>query len=837
METFNKHINKHLNKFLDSKNQDFFEVVFKKLKSDNKENYTKLLQYIYCILEDTRTNEIELKSLNIHFERTIDEEGKTLIVEFLWAYFFWFRHENENLENPNPILTGRIDNLENYISRDLRLLTPDYMATRADKARINRENKETKEKRKQKKKALNIYKSLNSSSSLSPETLINLKINQQNFLSKLYEYNPVYLPAEKDHLTDLNSFVLYNTQEFNNVRTLQIDTTPLLQLIKNIVLFDCENSVQRFSPFNFQQLTNLNEHHGTKFVLFLIVTFSNKENLNSIKTNVNRLKERYYIPNQSNYIISSEEFEYLVGQEHVNKPEINFLGPENSAFWEDIHLETKINDLYELRSIKLMNVFSLCFNQEIKDYILTHIFSSNTKRSLITEDTKQEIFSLPNEDILKLKDLLSNVLDLIINTDLKSRIKNNIEDDTKIVLDDFILKNEDFLDLIKKSINVRSNRIFISWDNLEENPANEIIILSYRDQGNFNYHFYPNVNEITISKYTKIKSFFPALFFKKNHEWSKYNLLRDYYKILDHPIRANHFNWNKLNKKIQDIKPEKTIDISWDLESDYSGSETRITYKISFDNNRHNTCNPSDLHIYYEDDNKQKRIQPIRWIYENLELEENRMLVQKLDELIEEFNPVEMLIDTEQQENDLKIIRNQFNFGEESAGRLWKILLSRKAAISSPETLYNDLKTIFNRNNLDMVSQGHFESTWINPESESLVPRGNKAFKLLCNYLGLPTTYLRIIYTIKNRNIKGRRNATRIYNKLLKDLFNDGCFDEGANPKQILKNKINYYQNNHNFDELGIDEEKPLAGLITLIDLIKPELSFKEVKSIEKREE
>ena len=136
-----------------------------------------------------------------------------------------------------------------------------------------------------------------------------------------------------------------------------------------------------------------------------------------------------------------------------------------------------------------------------------------------------------------------------------------------------------------------------------------------------------------------------------------------------------------------------------------------------------------------------------------------------------------------------------------------------------------------------MVSQGHFESTWINPESESLVPRGNKAFKLLCNYLGLPTTYLRIIYTIKNRNINGRRNATRIYSKLLKDLFNDGCFDEGANPKQILKNKINYYQNNHNFDELGIDEEKPLAGLITLIDLIKPELSFKEVKSIEKREE
>ncbi|MBE7640386.1 hypothetical protein GUB10_08580 [Salegentibacter sp. BLCTC] len=837
METFNKHINEDLSRFLDSKNPNLFEVVFKKLNSDIKENYRKLLQYIYCILEETRTNQVELKPLNIHFERTIDEEEKTLIVEFLWNYFFWFRHENENLGKPNPILTGRIDNLENCISRDLRLLTPDYMATRADKTRINKKNKETKEKRERNKKALTIYKSLNASSSLSPETLINLKVNQHNSLNKFYEYNPVYLPAGKNNLTDLNSFVLYNTNEFNDVRTLRIDNTPLLQIIKNIVLFDCENLVQRFTPFNFQRLTNLNEHHGTKFSFFLLVTFSNKENLNSIKTKVNRLKERYYIPNQSSYIIKSEEFAYLVGQEHDDKPEINFLEPANSTFWEDFYIETKINDLYELRSIKIMNIFSLCINQKIKDYILTHIFSSNTNRSLITEDTKQEIFSLPNEDILKLKDLLSNVLDLIINTDLKSHIKNNITDDTKIVLDDFILKNEDFLDLIKKSINLRSNRMFISWDNLEENTSNYIIILSYRDQGNFNNHFYPNVNEISIPKNTLMKCFFPALFFKKNFKWSKFNLARDYYKMLDHPIRVNHFNWNRLKEKIQEIKPEKTIDISWDLESDYSSSHNRITYRISFINNRHNTCNPSELHIYYEGDSKQKRIQSIKWIFENLENEEDRVFVQKLDELIEEFNPAEKLIDTKQQENDLNIIRKQLDLGEESAGRLWKILLARKAAISGSEIIYNDLKTIFIKNNLDMVSQGHFESTWINPYSSSLTPRGNKAFKVVCKYLGLPTTYLRIIYTIKNRNINGRRNATRIYSKLLKDLFNDGCFDEGANANQILIPKIDYYKNNHNLDELGIDEEKAFEGIITLIELIKPELSFKEIRNIEKREE
>ena len=114
-----------------------------------------------------------------------------------------------------------------------------------------------------------------------------------------------------------------------------------------------------------------------------------------------------------------------------------------------------------------------------------------------------------------------------------------------------------------------------------------------------------------------------------------------------------------------------------------------------------------------------------------------------------------------------------------------------------------------------------------------MVPRGNKSFKVLYHYLGLTTSYLRIIYTIKNRNINGRRNATRIYSKLLKDLFNDSCFDEDAVPNQILKTK-NYYNNHHNLDELGIDEENPVEGLETLIELIKPEissLSFREVKA------
>jgi predicted Zn-ribbon and HTH transcriptional regulator len=207
------------------------------------------------------------------------------------------------------------------------------------------------------------------------------------------------------------------------------------------------------------------------------------------------------------------------------------------------------------------------------------------------------------------------------------------------------------------------------------------------------------------------------------------------------------------------------------------------------------------------------------------------------DDLIDEFNPAEKIIDTVQQNNDLEIIKQQFEISEEDAGRLWKILLARKVKNFGVSQLYDELKTLFKRNNLDIVSLNHFESTWIQPTSESLVPRGNKEFKVICDYLGLPITYRRIIYTIKNRTITGKRNATRIYSKLLKDLFNDGCFDENANPIQTLSDKIDYYKHNHNLDELGIDEVKPLEGLNTLIELIQPELSSNKVRNIEKNEQ
>lgn len=838
MRVIIEHINQNLFDFINVfENKILFDNVFDALNSPLKKSHKNLLIYLFRILEQSfEENNNELLCLNIHFEKNLTNDEKTLIAEFLWHYHFQSSHFNSKTNQTNISLKDKITVLKKNTSKEMNLPYLDPMASREEKKCIKTKTEEIKEKRRIDKKHLAFYNSLNETATLSPETIINLKVNQEKDLSGFFVDNPTYLKVEEEIL-DLASFVLFNTKAFKDIRISQIKEVSLLKIIENIILFDCENSVQRFTPFNYQQLSNFNQNHNTNFRKFIIVTFSNKENLNAVITKINRLKEGYFMPKGSSYTITKSEFKLLTNENLSDDCIINFIEPSNSPFWDEFFTETEICGLYELRSIKMKNVYALCFSEDIKRYIINDIFTTDSNTSLITKDTKDDILNLPQTDIDCLKNLLTNILDVIIRTDLKSKINETLTNETKVLLDDLILKNEVLFNLIRQHINISRRRNYINWDNIESSANGHIVLLSYRDQGNFNHHFYPSINEINLNNEALTDFILHAFLFKQTYDWSQYNLLNDYQKTLDHQIRRSFFEWDALKNKIFQLKPEKTIDISWDLESDYSSPDTRTTFRISFTDNTRMTCNPSDLIIYREGESDRIRIATIKWIYENIDFSNDLLCVQKLDDLIDEFNPAEKIIDTAQQNKDLEIIKKQFEIREEDAGRLWKILLSRKVKNYGVSQLYDELKTLFKRYNLDIVSPNQFESTWIQPTSESLVPRGNKVFKVICDYLELPITYRRIIYTIKNRTIKGKRNATRIYIKLLKDLFNDGCFDEKANPTQILSHKMDYYKHNHNLDELGIDEVKPLKSLHTLIELIQPELSCNKISNIEKIEQ
>ena len=73
-------------------------------------------------------------------------------------------------------------------------------------------------------------------------------------------------------------------------------------------------------------------------------------------------------------------------------------------------------------------------------------------------------------------------------------------------------------------------------------------------------------------------------------------------------------------------------------------------------------------------------------------------------------------------------------------------------------------------------------------------------------------------------------------NRLLQNLFNDGCFDDEANLNEIIASNLEIYKIKHPLDELGIDEQYLGKNLIALVQLIKPEITLKEIEEFKKTE-
>lgn len=140
MEALNSHINEHLDKFLEINNHDLFEIVFGKLNSENKEKYKKLLQYLFRILDNSRNQENQLNSLNIHFEKNIDSEAKSVIAELIWYYFFYTAEINENSNDINEVISNRIQELADMVSQPL--IIPERDAVSERRIRATRKKKQ-----------------------------------------------------------------------------------------------------------------------------------------------------------------------------------------------------------------------------------------------------------------------------------------------------------------------------------------------------------------------------------------------------------------------------------------------------------------------------------------------------------------------------------------------------------------------------------------------------------------------------------------------------------------------------------------------------------------------
>ena len=150
--------------------------------------------------------------------------------------------------------------------------------------------------------------------------------------------------------------------------------------------------------------------------------------------------------------------------------------------------------------------------------------------------------------------------------------------------------------------------------------------------------------------------------------------------------------------------------------------------------------------------------------------------------------------------------------------------------------MYAELKTYLESKGLKIVSLHHFKNNWLTPESDSIAPLSKKVFIELCDFLNLPKIYFILIQRLRNASKKSSRQSTRQMNRLLQDLFNDGSFDNGEDIKKIITANLKSYKRKHPLDELGIDEKYLGGNLIALVELIKAEVTLKELEKFNKIE-
>lgn len=824
MELIRQHILPQLNSFTNESRNSLANII-SEIQNDSKTEFTEIICYLEHLLNlcflSTNTG---LSSLHIHIENEFDDSQKLLISEFLNIKLFKYYHSIDiQIDETNISLIEFISEIETKLN-GLEMRCPNGASGKNGGNRIWKNW--VKEKR-EKRSLLEFYIALNKNSSIKPKSIFNVQKNFCSSLSQIFEFRPYCTK-----LNDKNkSYNLLNAA--NTLNEIDLANNEIIDELDSVILFDCERK-RVMNNFSFEEVSKWNTDYNTRFTKYLIITFG-KENssINHTRNKLELIRERFKIPANSSYTITKSEIDYLLNRKESSPIEIEFVGFESSSFWETFVLETSIRELYELRSIKLMNIYSICYNDEIKNYIISDLFSKKESSELVSSNTKMVILELRDDDVDVLKEALSNTLDVIINSGIKSKVADTLLNDQAIILDEAILRNQNLLSKIRVCLGFTKSTKFKTWSDLINTDLKDILILSYRDQGRYPNYYFPNLLEIELYSECIASSILLNFLFIDYYNWSKYNLYKEYHKLLSHPIRENHFEWVKLKNKIQELKPEQKLNIDWNLENEYSNSDQRESYKVKVKGQRLKTAYSSDLFVLTDDTKTLHKVVKIDYLL-TLDNEDGKVFIQNLDEIQQNINIYDKIVDKKQQESELEVIRKQFNLGDETAGRLWKVLLKNLAENQGEDQLYSDLKKYFETKGIKIVSQFHFKNSWINPQSESIAPLSKRVFIELCEYLKIPKIYFIIIQRIRNSSKQSSRQSTKQMNQLLKDLFNDGCFDSNKNARDIITNRLVYYKANHPLDDLGIDENYLADNLVTLVELILPELKLLELENIEK---
>lgn len=826
MKLVDEHILKHLDGFIPIPDHDF-KLIFDVISHQNKSRYQNLLLYLDRVINSLiNLNNSGLQYSHLHLVGMDDVEGRHVIGEFIGVKFFL-----------TGLKTAKQPSIDNTLEKEVKRLSMKLKYFPEGVTGKSKESKQILARRKLVRRIIEYYRNIQTiypDRQVEEQTLMNVSQAHSQYLNEICEGDHFILPI--DHVRSRKSFVYTNSvKSRDQLDSIKINDSHLLDLLQHIVLFDCEEK-QVHRQFNYKELDEWN-NQSSSFKNLIIISFGDHFRFCQLKSRIERIQSRFHskepkFPDYQSYVISQPEIKKLIGdQNEESNDEIIFFDQPNLEFWDDVKTTLSLhNGLYELRSINMLNLYSMVVNDGMKNVLLSSIFDSTDALWLIGYETQSAIKELSTTSINDLKRCLSLLFDWIIQSNWRKEIISKVKQATVVVLPYQLVNNRDLLDNFCKDVGLTKLQKVITWKQFSEYPDERCLILAYRDAGQFPYRITPNLFEIRGTKF-QVTALFLSFFFHRKFKWTDYSMSRDYAKILSNETRAAHFSWKDLLQEIVDTKPEKVTDIDWDFENSYSPVGDHLTIKVKFRSvSKPKSYYPSEWFIVKYSDSPSLRVVHLDDL-SNEDFSESPIMGQCLDEIHAEFNLYEKLANVDREEAELKLIRNKYNLnGTQSASSLWKVLLKRKAVDTF---LYKQLESYLGELGLRLVSQNTFETNWLDDESNTLIPRENKVFLSLCQFLELPMTYYRLMLRKKNAERQERRKNTKQMSDLLSDLINDGCFNDGANYLQIIANNKDKYIRNHDFDEIGVSKEQVEDELQTLVNLLLPCLKLLSIESIE----
>ena len=834
LDTIRNHIISNI-EVLSKNTDDKFGQIFELITNKQSDPLKDFLVYVDNLLNHAiKGAEDRMSYLHIHFEG-VNDDHINLLSEYILLKLFFIGLEN--CQNDKIRLIDEIVRIKEELRQTI--VVPNAPYKNEGLLSNSREFKKFLEERRLLAKEQKFYKKLakeNPNRSIGYNTLINLLKKEEERLQTIFYGKNIFIPI--DRIGDKQSNIVSNVSLSRD--DLDRDS-ELLDNIENIVLINCDHKRLHYQ-FNYSDLCSWFESDRNYKNLFIFTFCKANHRFNRILSRLERITRRFYkipdtkFPNLPTYTVIPSEVELLTSKKIPIMTDVDFHGEERSTILLELKsILSNYEDLYELISITMLGVYSVIINDRLKQFVLNNIFDGDIDDCLLSTSAKGIIDS----DIsVKGKQRIRNALELLLNSIIESNwseiLVKYIKEFDYIIIPGKLIKCEKFIDELINALGIDTRKHFLTWFDLDSAAENDILVLDYRDSGQFPHELYPNIFDLSSrSKNNRTQAIYLAMFFKNRFEWANYNLENDYYKLLNHNLRGEVYKWNELLPRIKDNRPQSKEYTEWNLERAYEYHGEVQSIKIEYWNGNTKLHHHSELFIVSYEDDDHLGVSQLEHLTE--EFHNGQMMsIQSLDEIHSDFNIYDKITNRDREEADLNAIRRTYNIDMEvHAERIWKTLLCRYAAELGEEILYERLEALLSQNILFMVSFSTFKNSWLSIESDSLIPRGRMVFAKLCEFLDLPRSYFIIMLRIKNMVIQNTRSSNRHMNELLVELIEDGCFIEGSGVRQIIESNKQKYTTKFDLEEVGIPSEYACKELSSLVELLKPKIAIQKVNQIQ----